>query len=410
MIKINSKIDKELAVYRNKKIVLWGTDSFALEMYRLLKYFNLSIYAFSSNDDNMWNKTINDSIVISPEKLKQLASRDTEVVVQIAVNTREVNELEIEDDLQALGIQTYITATEAFAIIYMMRKINMVKENPKILMDTMEDDNYYVASVSNQLFRFMWDNFHVPNVIMCIPPKSGNYTFRNTLKENNIPFHSMAPIIEAFDKERLECIGERVKVITAVREPIGQNVSLVYQFIATMGVMRDCNSFGICSNIDVLLENGGNAQAIFDEWLCHVGYMETSDNRLPQTTRHMEYIQGFIPSFQKHIVDIMREPFDKEKGYSIIKDGKTEVFVYQLERLSDIVKEVSEWIGVPFEQLSVSNVGEDKWVAQSYKQAKKELVITQEYFDKCFSEPYLKHFYSNEDINRFKDKWRGHIQ
>ncbi len=65
---------------------------------------------------------------------------------------------------------------------------------------------------------------------------------------------------------------------------------------------------------------------------------------------------------------------------------------------------------MPFESLLNDNVGEDKWYGDSYKQAKKELIISQEYFDAAFNEPYVKHFYSEADIEKFKAQWRPHIR
>ncbi len=122
------------------------------------------------------------------------------------------------------------------------------------------------------------------------------------------------------------------------------------------------------------------------------------------------YLESFLEKFNNNITNVIGVPFDKESGYSIIKSGNIEVFVYQLEKLNNIIPQLSEWVGSnPFDQLVNDNIGEAKWTGESYKQAQKELVISQEYFDACFNAPYVKHFYSNEDIEKFKDRWRPHI-
>lgn len=77
--------------------------------------------------------------------------------------------------------------------------------------------------------------------------------------------------------------------------------------------------------------------------------------------------------------------------------------------MNDIAKEISEFVGGDFVKWEMANVAADKWVADSYKQAQKEIKFSQEYFDKCFDEPYVKHFYSDEDIEKFKTRWRTHI-
>lgn len=56
------------------------------------------------------------------------------------------------------------------------------------------------------------------------------------------------------------------------------------------------------------------------------------------------------------------------------------------------------------------NVGDDKWYSQLYKETKETIKFSQEYFDWSFNSSYLRHFYSDEDIEKFKMKWRGHVR
>ena len=48
---------------------------------------------------------------------------------------------------------------------------------------------------------------------------------------------------------------------------------------------------------------------------------------------------------------------------------------------------------------------------RDHKNKKGEIVYMtpEEYFEKCYNEPYVKHFYSDDDINKFKEKWEKHI-
>ncbi|MFI3169219.1 MAG: putative capsular polysaccharide synthesis family protein [Faecalibacterium sp.] len=120
--------------------------------------------------------------------------------------------------------------------------------------------------------------------------------------------------------------------------------------------------------------------------------------------------QDFFVEFEKAVLDITKYLFDQDKGYAIIKEGNIEVFVYQLEKLNDLVPELSAWIGVPFEHLEKGNQASDKWFAESYRQAQQEIEFSQEYFDKCYNEPYVKYCYNEADIERFKARWRPHIK
>lgn len=39
-----------------------------------------------------------------------------------------------------------------------------------------------------------------------------------------------------------------------------------------------------------------------------------------------------------------------------------------------------------------------------------QIAITQESYDYCYEDLYVKHFYSDEDIEKFKEKWKAHIK
>ncbi len=109
-------------------------------------------------------------------------------------------------------------------------------------------------------------------------------------------------------------------------------------------------------------------------------------------------------------MDITKYPFDQDKGFTVIKKDNVEVFVYQLEKLNDLIPELSSWLNVPFDKFINGNMATEKWSGDSYKRAQKEIEITQEYFDKCFDESYVKHCYSKADIEKFKARWRPHIK
>lgn len=128
----------------------------------------------------------------------------------------------------------------------------------------------------------------------------------------------------------------------------------------------------------------------------------------------LKTMEKFIPKFNEEFLDLMKYEFDKEQGYSIIKDDNIEVFVYTLEKMNDIAKPLSDWVcegtnNTPFDSWERANLAEDKWIAETYKQAQKELKFSREYFEKCYNDPYVKHFYSNEDIEKFKQKWQQNI-
>lgn len=210
----------------------------------------------------------------------------------------------------------------------------------------------------------------------------------------------------------------KVKIIVGVRDPIAQNLSVLYQNLNASGTvlpwmcleiekntsMNRCNT--IIDKYEKFLRNdSNNIQARFDLY----NSIYTSCSIDEKNNIHSDYIQFFVPEFQKCQIDILKYPFDQEKGYGIIQEDNIEVFVYQLERLNNIIPEMSNWLEVSFDRLENGNITENKWLGESYQQALKEIQITQEYFDCCYNEPYVTHCYSQSDIEKFKSRWRTHI-
>lgn len=115
--------------------------------------------------------------------------------------------------------------------------------------------------------------------------------------------------------------------------------------------------------------------------------------------------------FNSNIINLYNHSFNTEQGYDIIKEGNIEVFVYQLEKLNDIAPQMSDWIGqTSFDEWINGNEASGKWINDFYKQAQKEIKFSQEFFDSCYNAEWVQHFYSQEDIEKFKERWRPHIQ
>ncbi|MFR1747761.1 MAG: hypothetical protein ACLSV5_06685 [Clostridium sp.] len=44
-----------------------------------------------------------------------------------------------------------------------------------------------------------------------------------------------------------------------------------------------------------------------------------------------------------------------------------------------------------------------------YQEVKETIPLTRQYFEDSFNNPYIKHFYSEEDIRKFRMKWEKHV-
>lgn len=248
-------------------------------------------------------------------------------------------------------------------------------------------------STNSVTFRKEANASYSEQIYVCQPAKTGDVTMMKTLKANSVPCvmaaHNPEIVKEALKQQKI------VRVTTAIREPIAMDLSWLFHVLSAGYVFypiaqitsEDIYQYWKTSNSDQLFKKSFyNCKRI-----------------IPTLTRYYD-------EFSKYVVDVKKHEFDQNQGFTIVKNGNIEVFMYQLEKLNELVPELSNWLGVPFDALENGNVASESWIADYYAKAKEEITFSQEYFDACYKDPYVQHCYSKEDIEKFKDKWSGHIQ
>lgn len=247
-------------------------------------------------------------------------------------------------------------------------------------------------------------------IFICQPSKTGDYTIMATLENAGIPYYPMWHKSDLFDGDLVKSLGDSttIKVITAVREPIIRCLSDLYHAITDYDFFPQ--ELSEKSKGHSFFQEGGDVQALFDCFVKAGGGTHSLTGRWAGTSEKGSFYQQYFALYEEHIADLRQVPFHQEKGYAVVKQGNLEIFVYQLEKLNFLVEELSEFVGKPLEKLTNSNEAKDKWIARSYDIAKKEIKISQEFFDASFSDPYVTHFYSAKDIAGFKEKWAKHIK
>lgn len=387
-------------LYQDGKLIIWGTGVIGCRVYEFFEYLGVKPFAYCDNNRELSKNgtLVNGLHVLSPEELKTMVDNGEDVLVQIAFY--QTNEDGFYEQLEDLGVEKYITHRENFGLPqyilddkaneYHFPNKNKIYGNKTWLVDAFDKKIEIVEknTIENG------DNF----VSICNPPKTGDITLMITLGNNAYMTGHMP---EVFSSPKFAKSDKKIKVITAVREPIGHTLSNLYQELEYSYMYFLYNKYG-----ENIITDGGDVQKIFNMYL---GY-STMDISHKNQAQIKTQIPNFLKRFSDNVLDVMSVPFDKEKGCTIIKDGNIEVFVYTLEKMNDIIPEMSEFVGKKFDKWEMGNVAADKWVGESYKQAQKELKFSQEYFDICYSQPYVKHFYSDEQIEKFKDKWRKNIK
>ena len=105
-------------------------------------------------------------------------------------------------------------------------------------------------------------------------------------------------------------------------------------------------------------------------------------------------------------VDIFEEPFDKEKGYAVIKKGNIEIFVYKTEKLRGLENELREFLEVEDFCFRQDNDAKNKPYSLLYQYVKENIKFSKEFLDFYYCDERMKHFYTDEEIESFRKKWR----
>ncbi len=387
-----SKIDDDLSIYKQHKVIIFGSyNSYEVkELFNLLNGFNIEVYAFCDSsqdvqDDDKLGSGIN---VISLDDFKNMTHK-SDVVVQLGISDPEL-EASAVSQIKDYGYQNYIVTNEALNILVIIDKINYLDDPNSIAPPICykEHNHRIITRLKDQFFNFATKNKNKDLLLICSAAKTGNTTLTTTFEKNNIDYFYARHRVEVLNYDAFKKYSGKIKIILGIREPLSWNLSIMYQINADSRVATDLLKF----------VKEALSKPVFEG-------VDFED---------LKTMEKFIPKFNDEFLDLMAYPFDTELGYSIIKDGNIEVFVYTLEKMNDIALALSDWVcegndNTPFEHWERANLAEDKWIADNYKLAQKELKFSRAYFEKCYSHPYVKHFYSDQDIQKFKQKWQNNI-
>lgn len=106
-------------------------------------------------------------------------------------------------------------------------------------------------------------------------------------------------------------------------------------------------------------------------------------------------------------IDIFQYPFDRERGYGLIKQGKWEILVLKLEKLNENKDVVGDFVGVKDFKIINTNVGDEKLYKYLYANVKEELIIPKEVVDKYYvGNDKMDYFYSEKQKEQFREKYK----
>lgn len=173
-----------------------------------------------------------------------------------------------------------------------------------------------------------------------------------------------------------------VKYITLVRDPLGRAMSHYFENLSYITGVENAQAVMDLPEL----------QAMFiEKYLWEIIAKDWFDDELKP-------VSG---------VDVYETPFDAKAGYSIYQRDNTEVLLLKLE-ISDEDKQkaIADFVGEPDFKLKRANDTSQKSYAELYRVFRNTLVFPQSVLDKVYSMKMAQHFYTNEEIQKYIEKWQ----
>jgi hypothetical protein len=191
------------------------------------------------------------------------------------------------------------------------------------------------------------------------------------------------------------------KIITMVREPISRNIAAFFQsFKITKTSGYDGETYQIKSRHHNFEMIANFNDPVVIERLTGL-FFERVNHAYPLNYFDLEMKEVFG-------IDLYATNFPKTKGYEIYAQKHPNVLLIKLECLEKIACDAfREFLSINTFNLINKNKGDNKEYAVIYKKFKESISIPEGYIEMMYNSKYMQHFYNDEEIIAYADKWRN---
>ncbi len=175
------------------------------------------------------------------------------------------------------------------------------------------------------------------------------------------------------------------KLVSVFREPVARNVSVFFL------------------SIDAFVEN-------FQERYRR-GDIDTEEllTTFLEKFPHNQPLEWFDDEIREVFgMNVFDYPFSKERGYETIRSDNVHLLLIKLEQLGDCYQiAFQEFLDVTVAGLKNTHVTELDPSKPMYADFVKNTVFPDDYLDQMYKSAFAKHFYTEQEISRFRQKWSG---
>lgn len=409
----------------DKNIIIYGTGSSGEEFLHYLEVLNISPIAFCDSNISKAGTYFCGYPIIAPAEINAYNEKYGCCVIICSMYIKDILRVLDEEKVEA-DVYTKLTARLAFCYLDNQNDRRLtsayVKKNKQIkelICAQGADYSFDGDSVLNRRRLFDLLSTNKPIILNYTPGKTGSSSIYDSINKSKfftMHVHDFSMLFsnckfsaaEDYWKKCYESFkNQKIKIIIGIREPISREISSFFQLLGvTWGYIIDFSK-PFCENLsDYLLESIGKQKRC---------------NSITIYPSHLPYLQSnlccgcefdwFHLELKKFWdIDIYADEFDKKNGFQIYQKDNVQVFVYQLEKLNTLEKELREFIGQPDFKLKKANTGQEKIYYKLYQDVLKDYTIPLEFYEFYYeNNSGLQHFYNNQDIQRFMNKWKACI-
>jgi hypothetical protein len=107
-------------------------------------------------------------------------------------------------------------------------------------------------------------------------------------------------------------------------------------------------------------------------------------------------------------IDVYSIDFPKDKGHKIVRDNdkRIEILLLKLERFEkDLRNSLIEFFGLDEIIIKTRRRTQNTNYFDTYNLFKNSIIFPTEFLEEIYGQPWIRHFYTEEEIEKFKIKW-----
>lgn len=381
---------KDITPLFEKKLVIWGIGQKGRNVIEDIKAMGAGKKGIFLCDSNckLWGEEVYGNKVLSPDELQsEVSAIDLkDIILLVTACLLKWQDEIIENIRERFGDSVDICTLYAVESGMCLNVRNpyvesKFRERKLAECDQLKCYNPRLLRKKDETLKyFAFLPLHDEAILIYQSAKVGSSSVYKSIKSHNryvLHCHTLRDLGVADDDLYRILNLKSGKIISLVRDPVARRISEMWQ----------------CITYSNRYDNGSDFSEI-DKWHFEGAFWNGE----------FEWYDLEMKSVFK--IDVFEYPFDREKGYSLIKQGNVELLLLKMEKLNELENVIGEFLNIDQFQLSSNNIGQDKAYRFALQSYKKNFTISQENLEEIYiKNKYMKHFYSEQERDELYRKW-----